>query len=144
MALDLDLLPFEQEDPGHSYSHTILRCVTNCHDLYEAITNFQNDIGQANSLKVIGVEYDPDKDDRKVPEDFTSFRSQVCRYDGDDEAHYGETLEDAYGHKVRWLYVKELLQWKNHAGVQRNQKHRAIWAYLEQLNPETRVALYWH
>ena len=140
MSLELDLLPFDYEDNTMSYAHSKLECVSNCHDLYDEIEKYQKSIGQLNSLKVMEVDYNPKKDKRCVPKNFTSFFGCDDKY---EEAHYGLTTTDPYGVPIRWLYVKELLQWKNHAGVLRNVKHRAVWAYLEQLDPETKVALVW-
>ena len=141
MSLDLTLLPFDGDQKDLSFSHTVLSCVSNCRDLYEEMNKFQEAIGTPNSLKIMGVKYNPNKDERMVPKDFTSFISRDEKY---EEPHYGKTITDPQGTPLRWLYIKELLQWKNHAGVLRNQKHKAIWAYLELLDPESKVALYWH
>ena len=139
MSLDLTLLPFDCDEESISFSHSLLQCVSNCHDLYDEIEQYQRDIGQPNSIKLMGVDYDPKKDERRVTENFTSYMGR----DDEGELRYGKTKTDPYGTPLRWLYVKELLQWKNHSGVLRNKKHLAVWAYLEQLDPETKVAIYW-
>lgn len=125
MGLDLTLLPLDSPvgmPTGMAFSHTVLGCCRRG-DLFDDIMR---------SEKKRGVE---------VEKGFASYLSRNKDY---EDAHYGETLETPYGEKLKHLSARDLVAFKNHADVRDNAKNRAIWAYLGELDPETRVALYWH
>lgn len=67
--------------------------------------------------------------------------SRVTGYMGDE---FGDKTEDPYGTPLKWVYAKDLLPLKNHEAVQDNDQNRAIWAFLEALNPDKKIVLYWH
>jgi len=77
--------------------------------------------------------------EKLVPDDFTSYISKNDKY---DEPHYGKTLEDFYGEPLRYLDVKDLLQFSNHEYVLDNYKNRAVWAYLKELPEDTKIVLF--
>ncbi len=122
MGVDLDLLPFDCDQGNFAFSHTLLNCCRR-RELWETLSAMENQRG------------------RKVPSGFTSFRSRDNKY---EEPHYGTTIDTPYGTPLKFLLVEDLLLLVNHEAVQDNAKNRAIWAYLAQLPPETKVALYWH
>ena len=122
MSLDLTLLPFDS-DKGIHFSHTVLSLLTNVHDLFDDIKKIDAETG------------------KKVPEDFSSY---VSRDDDYEDTHYGKTLITPYGNPVHYILVKDLLELSLHPKVIAYKKHNAIWAYLSQLEPETKVALFWH
>ncbi len=121
MGLDLYLLPFDCDNPGISFAHTLLSCQRRG-DLFDVLST------------LLGA--------TPVPDDFTSFLGYHPAPCG--EYGYGHTYEDPYGSSLRALTVAQLLTVSTHDGVQDNHKNRAIWAYLAELPPETRVALFWH
>lgn len=117
MGLDLRLLPFDAD----RFSHTILDCERRS-DLFEAVLKVERKIG------------------RDVPANFQSFTGKS----GEALPCYGTTIRTPYGENLKYILVEDLLQFALHVDVRDNEKNRAIWAYLAQLNPQTKVALYWH
>ena len=70
-----------------------------------------------------------------VPPDFKGFYStENCDY------VYGNVTKDAYDTELTYVLVKDLLKLKPHPESQTN---KAIWAYLKQLPPNGKIALYW-
>lgn len=118
MGVDLRLLPFDCDRGEFAYSHTILDCERR-RSLWTAVEKLPA---------------------TPVPKGFTSFVGD--RPDG--ESGYGVTAETPYGEPLMATTAGQLLILKDHEGVIDNHKNRAIWAYLAELPPETRVALYWH
>lgn len=53
---------------------------------------------------------------------------------------YGKLTKTLYGGKLTCVYVKDLLKCKPYPESHIN---RAIWAYLRELPPKARFALYW-
>lgn len=120
MGLDLALLPFDFEHEILSYSHSVLSCERRS-ALFRAIAT--------HCLS----------DQKQVPSNFASYLGR-----GENEEHaYGKTLETPYGDPLFHVSVENLLRVSSHKDVLDNSKNRAIWAYLKELPPETRVALYW-
>jgi hypothetical protein len=119
MGLDLSLLPFDCDHEDFAFSHTMLDCDRD-DELFDALQALP-------SLRVIP--------------NFTSFR---CR-DDDGDSHYGPTTVTPYGEPLTYVKTKDLL---HHAALAvRNKgygKNKAIWAYLACLDPQTKVALFWH
>jgi hypothetical protein len=117
MGLDLRLLPLDYDGENWGYSHCILE-VGSAQDLYEALK---------------------DTPRTPVPTDFSTFVSQE-RNRG--EYSYGQTRTTPYGEPLQCVTVKDLTKIRNL--VSRRQKRRAVWAYLAELSPDMRIALYWH
>jgi hypothetical protein len=113
MGLDLALLPFDGDD----YSHTILNCGRN-DELFDFIQ----------TLPAL-----------EVPTTFTSFLS----YDDYEETHYGTTIETPYGEPLTYTTVKKLLTVSENIKETFGIKNKAVWAYLEQFDKNTKVALFW-
>lgn len=138
MSLDLQLLPFECDFPTIAYSHSILNCPSNFYKLYdilqEEIENFKLDTPN-NAYYITG---DKDPVAGYVPDDFTSYLSRDDKY---EEPHYGVTTHDPYGSKLVWVKVKVLMQFKDIANE--NPKTKAVWTYLNTLELNTKVALFW-
>jgi len=125
MGIELDLLPVEGgcgcRDCGvWGYSQTVLRCAPSS-ELFDEIRKVQKRKGTA------------------VPESFFTYVSRDDKY---EDSHYGETQEDCYGDQIESLDVRELLKFKEQA--QACPQNRAVWAYLAELPPRTKVALFWH
>ena len=144
MSLDLTLLPFDHDSPQLSYSHTLLQCVTNCNNLFEEIEKESSKEIPKSIDYVNKVATGVNKDCGEVPKNFTCYLSRIPNGSMKDEHCYGEVNSDPYGKPLRYLTVRILLKFKNHPEVLRNQRHLAIWAYLEHLDPNTKVALFWH
>lgn len=70
-----------------------------------------------------------------VPPNFESF------FDNENGYDYGVITKTPYDEALTYALVKDLLECKPHSEAQTN---KAIWAYLKQLPPQTKVALYWH
>jgi hypothetical protein len=119
MGLDLRLLPFEgsKEVP---YSHSILSCGRD-ERVFEQIQNIQKNSGLL------------------VPDDFKTFVSTS----DDTEAHYGETLGTPYGEDLFYVTVHELVT-EVKLPEDTHFRTKAVWAYLKELPPDTKVALFWH
>ena len=121
MGLDLKLLPFDADAGDRiSYSHTILNCLRRS-DLFEEILEMEERFGHA------------------VPKGFSSYlRSTKNR-----GSHYGVTVTTPYGEILKYVTAGMLTAFSDHEGVLDNHWNRAIWAYLKELPPGTKVALYW-
>lgn len=119
MGMDLILLPVDHYDQSWGYSHSLLS-VGRSSNLFDKIRKL------------------PSFD---VPKDFSSYTSRDDKY---EEPHYGKTIEDCYGDKIKFVEVLKLLKLKNHRDIKDNQQNEAIWAYLEMLPVDTRIALFWH
>jgi hypothetical protein len=117
MGLDLTLLPFDHDSGEFCYSHTVLDCGRS-YDLFDFI----------DTLPQI-----------EVPQGFTSY---VSRQGGKD-THYGKTTETPYGEPVKYTTASMLLTVPENIKATFSPKERAIWAYLEQLDQYTKVALFW-
>lgn len=118
MGVDLRLLPFDAD----FFSHTILDCERR-QELWPAIQKVE------------------ERNGRDAPENFQSFTGRSPRY---DDTCYGLTIRTPYGENLKYILAADLLPLATHTAVRDNEKNRAIWAYLSQLNPATKVALYWH
>ncbi len=69
-----------------------------------------------------------------VPDDFTSFSCE--NQEEYEEAHYGYTVETPYGERLTYTAAKNL------KGIAF--KPDAVVAYINALNDDVKVALYWH
>lgn len=120
MGVDLALLPFDGElSDDVAFSHTVLDCFRR-RELWEHIEALP---------------------DEPVPARFDTYLSHDDAWD--EGTHYGNTQRTPYDTPVRCVRVADLLPLRHHQGVQDNPKNRAVWAYLAELPPDTRVALYW-
>ena len=121
MGLDLRLLPFDADIEELSFSHTILDCLRRG-ELFDEILKIEEEHGLA------------------VPDRFASF----VGHGKDGEPCYGVTVTTPYGEPLLYTTAASLLTLKDREGVTDNYQNRAIWAYLAELPPATKVALYWH
>ena len=117
MGLDLYLLPFDCDLPVLAFSHTVLDCCRR-RDLFEALMKIEKEIG------------------KPVPDGFQTHIG--C------ESGYGTTINTPYGEPLHYATCADLRKVRSHEGVQDNTKNTAIWMYLLALDPDTKVALYWH
>lgn len=116
MGVDLRLLPFDCDKGDFAFSHTILELGRN----YKV----HHEINKLPSLP--------------VPKSFTSFSGKSDNY---DDTCYGETNTTPYGETLEYTTAGELCKVPKRI---RHDWERPVWAYLEALPPETKVALYWH
>jgi len=119
MGLDLTLLPYWSET-AH-FSHCVLELGRRS-GLFERIQEIEAKFG------------------KEVSEGFDSYLSRDDTY---EESHYGITIKDPYGGKVRYLNVRHLLRFKYNEGVKNHYKNKAVWAYLKELPRNLKVALFW-
>ena len=119
MGLDLNLLPFDGDMGSMNFSHTVLDCERRS-QLFEELEG----------LPAV-----------RVPEDFNTY---LCKDDEYEESHYGNTQDTPYGEPLTYVLAEQLVPFASHEGVENHFKNRAIWAYLKELPPRTKVALYWH
>ncbi|HEC63818.1 MAG TPA: hypothetical protein ENI23_00825 [bacterium] len=118
MGIDLILLPIDHYDQNWGFSHTLLS-VDRSSDLFDIIRKL------------------PSFD---VPGKFSSFTSKDDKY---EEPHYGNTIEDCYGEKIKFVEIKKLLNLKDHPHIKDGYHNSAIWAYLEKLPENMKIALFW-
>lgn len=119
MGLGLTLMLIEHDEGKYGYSHSLINCESDS-TLFEEILKLKS---------------------HPVPETFNTFRSR----DGEDQnTQYGDTQTTPYGEPLEWVYVKDLLAFKEHAEVRDSFQNRAAWAYLAELPPKFKIALYWH
>lgn len=76
----------------------------------------------------------------------SSYHATVPDGSMEGEPCYGKTVETPYGEPLRWVRARDLLAIKQAALARfcEDSANAAAWAYLAALNPDTRVALYWH
>ena len=117
MGLDLTLLPIEHDTNEWGFAHSMIRCNRDG-ELFNAVMECEK------------------ADSGPVPDDFHTYLARGK--DGDSK--YGKTKTTPYGEKIRVVKVSELMPLKYLA----KDYNAAAWAYLEQLPPNMRVALYWH
>lgn len=58
--------------------------------------------------------------------------------------NYGKREGDCYGEKLRYTTAADLLSLAQHQAVIDEQNNRAVWAYLRELDADTKIVLYWH
>ncbi len=121
MGLDLTLIPVDHESDGWGFGHTLLD-LERRRDLFEEIQATEHYEGGA------------------VPKYFATHISRDDKYEG---PHYGDTQETPYGKPLLRVSARSLLFHKHHEGVRDNARNRAVWAYLSELSPGTKIALYW-
>lgn len=119
MGIDLILLPVDYLGQNWGFSHSLLS-VDRSSDLFDEIRKL------------------PSFD---VPEKFSSYTSRDDKY---EEPHYGNTIEDCYGEKIKFVEAKKLLSLKDHPHIKDSHKNSAIWAYLGKLPGDMKIALFWH
>lgn len=62
----------------------------------------------------------------------------------DGEPCYGVVTEDYYGNPLYWMTARKLIEIKEkNPSCFTNYRSHAAWAYLEKLDPENRVVLFW-
>ncbi len=117
MGVDLTLLPFDADRANLSFSHSVLG-IERRRELWDLILEMEIDV---------------------VPNGFTSYLSRL----ENGETGYGETMETPYGEPLKYTKAERLVSLAHHEEVRNNFKNRAVWAYLMELPPETKIALYW-
>lgn len=131
--MELRLLPLEYDAPdaGEGFSHTVLSCwgasagVAGVPELFTAILD----------MSLRGTATD-------VPPGFKSYVSIGPA--GTFPPHYGVTAFTRFGRQVKCLTAAQLCTFADDPGVTNHHRNRAVWAYLAQLPPLTRIALFWH
>lgn len=118
MGRDLTLLVFDY-DSGHTALNLTSLHLARCDDLF----------GEVDS---IGGE--------RVPPQFSS------RWAESEEGGYANRnlQEDCHGNSLCWVHAEALLKLQLHSRVQDDPANRAAWAYLAELEPPMKVALFWH
>lgn len=116
MGVDLRLLPFDCDQGDFAFSHTILE-VGRDYDLHDKIRKLKS---------------------MPVPPKFTSF----CGDLENGETGYGVTNETPYGEALEFVLAGHLCAIPLPPDA--FYRARAVWAYLKELPPHTKVALYWH
>lgn len=117
MGLLLTLLPFDADCEGIAYSHTMLPM-----DQGEHLTTL---------LKLSA---------RPVPEHFSSY----MRREGGEGSRYGITTKTPYGEPLEYVTAREFLNVCAALDMGDGHRTHASLAYLKELDPNTKVALYWH
>lgn len=115
MGLDLRLLPFDADRDDLHFSHTILGCARD-YDLFDAVHDVASERGLV------------------VPSDFWTFLGMRGGEHG-----YAVTTETPYGDPLRYVLAGDLKPLTALA----HRCNEAVWAYINALPDETKVALYW-
>jgi len=140
MSRDLTLLIVDKDV---NTSFTMLDCQTNCYDLFEDLEKELN----KETLKSIDFVHSlvtGEKTGRGlIPEGFSCYKARIPDGSYKGESCFGEVDTDSLGTPLRYLTVSILLEYKKHPGVLRNKTHLAAWDYLEQLDRDTKVVLFW-
>jgi len=116
MGLDLKLLPMTFLRDNDAFSHTVLP-VRRCTALFDELMDLPS---------------------LQVPAEFSTYLSD----DKEDDELTGNTQKTPYDEPLTYVRAHDLLRFKDHEGV-RDFGNRGIWAYLEHLPPDSKVALYW-
>ena len=118
MGLDLTLLPFDGEiDAETAFSHTMLP--------------MDRDRYMTALLRI---------STRPVPDRFRSYTSR----ERGDEPSYGITTTTPYGERLEYVTAREFLNVCAALDMGVGSRTHAALAYLRELDPDTKVALYWH
>jgi hypothetical protein len=117
MGIDLRLLPFDSDMGDLAFSHTVLEC-GRYYELHDEIRKLAS---------------------ARVPLKFYSFSGRSPEF---DDACYENTQEDPYGDPVKYVMAGDLV--KIDLPPDPHCHLKAVWAYLRELMPDTKVALYWH
>lgn len=121
MGRYLRLLPFEADlPPKHCFTYTVL--------------NLGQDIRLWGPIDEIEARTGAD-----VPENFNSLMGGL----NDEVTHWGPTVEVDEGVRLQYVRAQDLVPLSDHVAVKSVTPTRAAWAYLRELPPETKVALYW-
>ena len=125
MGVDLLLMPFKSYNDINGrtigFGYTCLEVVRNS-DMWREIRALENQPVPERFLTHFGPTYpdEPDYWDR----DF-------------------QTSVDAYDKPLRWVFAGALASLRDYRNIPKESQDRAVWAYLEQLPPDYKVALYW-
>lgn len=117
MSTFLYLLPFDGDYGYDAFSHTVLG-IDPSPELQEELEN----------LPAI-----------RVPEKFSSFLA----WDRDEESLCGNTQEDDYEEPLKFVLAEQLQPFSTHEWIESGFNRKAVWAFLKELPPRTKVALYW-
>ena len=126
MGVDLKLLPiFSRMRSAIWFSHSVIE-LSRQSELFEKILEVEKKVGIL------------------VPPHFDSYLSREIDLEtGFDETHYGITTWTPYGDPVKYVTVKDLLKFRYCNEVFDNFLNRAVWAYLNELPKDTKIALFW-
>jgi hypothetical protein len=78
----------------------------------------------------------------RVPEGFNSWMD-LDRED-DEEPDSSRNKRNGLGEPLLYVTVEQLVRLASHEGVTSTPHNKATWAYLAQISPKTKVALYWN
>ena len=117
MGLALRLLPFDGDAHDIVYSHTVLSCAASSRLV----------------CRRAGAPTWP------VPPRFVAF----CAVE-DGENALGSRVTTPHGKPLTYALAGALAPLVTHPDVEDSDTNRAIWAYLGCLDPQTKVALFWH
>ncbi len=124
MGVDTLLIPFESSNDINGrttgLSHTSLEVVRS-RDMWR---------------EILALESQP------VPEIFLTLFGDV--YPDEPDYWNRETSVDSYGKPLRWVFAGALAALRDYRNIPEESGNRAVWAYLEQLPPDYKVALYWY
>lgn len=115
MGVDLTLLPFTYDMGASASSHTVLHLCRH-RDLLDKIQSLPS---------------------FQVPKDFATYLKG-----GREE--FGNLQDTPYGERLKYTTAESLLVLRDHVDVKDNWDNRAAWAYLAELPPDTKIALFWH
>lgn len=126
MSLDLTLLPFDDggdsRKPEWAYSHTMLPVDVVDDGFSEALLAEEEATG------------------KNVPAYFGTYTSR--NKEEYSEPHYGNTQQTPYSEPLKYVLVRELIPCFE-ATDDHSERNGAVLAYLRNLNPLTKIALYW-
>jgi len=122
MSIELKLLPVSQCS-GFSFSQEVI-ILEQDRELFEIIEELQDRLG------------------KDVNDEFNTY---LCVDDEFEERHYGNTQEDSFGDPLKTLKIGQLISSRklNEKLKESSRKNLAVWRYLELLDHDTRIALYW-
>lgn len=123
MGLDLSLLPiFIMDENDICFSHSVIE-LNRRSTLFEVLLKMGEEKGVY------------------VPKNFSSYLCKDVYY---EEPHYGKTIEDDYGNPLKYVEVKDLLEFKDYIGIIDDNLNRAVWSYLKELSKNIKIVLFWH
>jgi len=123
MSIELKLLPVCICRGGFSFSQEII-ILERDSELYDIIQELQDEFGN------------------DVTDEFNTY---LCKDDDFKESHYGNTQIDSFGDPIKTLKIGQLLSSMELIDQLKisHKKNIAVLKYLENLDPNTRIALYW-
>ena len=118
MGFSLTFLPFDGDFSDFAFSHTVLST--------EDDRLLQDAVRTADSMVIT-----------------KRFNSHLSRDPESGEECSGPTPIDCYGHRLRYAYAGDIVRVVGVVAFY-SPRNRAAIAYLSQLPPDRKVALFWH